>query len=194
MALRAPCLLIVLPLVAMGCARTSGVPPIWISQNGGLLEGEAQRRPSALMTHLAREEVPAGLNVHVLSSTELAAYSWPDGSVFVTAALVDQLDDAELSAALAHELGHLLSDGRVASPVGLIGDTRDTRSHDKEERADAIGVELLKRRRVPEQAMISMLEKIVAGEAPGSPCRRALARRIERLRRATASARGSTTD
>jgi Zn-dependent protease with chaperone function len=177
-------LLTFLALVTVGCARTpSGVPSSWINQQGGVLAGDIGRRPQALLTQLTAGHATVRLHLHVLSSSELAAYSWPDGSVFVTAALVDRLDDAELSAALAHEVGHLLDHPGAQSPAGLSGQPRGAGSRDKEGRADAIGLNLLRRQHLPEAAMISMLEKVAAAEPPASPCRRALLRRIEALGR-----------
>ena len=73
--------------------------------------------------------------------TVVGAWAWPDGRVRVSRALVDLLDDSELQAALAHELGHLLDRGDLPSlPAALLGDNR---VEDPELRADQIGCRLL---------------------------------------------------
>jgi Zn-dependent protease with chaperone function len=181
------------PLLFVGCARAPAGPSRgWISRQGGLLDGEASWRPQALLAQLATTDLPVGLSVHVLASRELAAYSWPDGSLFVTSGLLARLDDAELCAALSHEIGHLLADrkGGAPPPAGLSGSLSD----EKEQRADAIGVALLKRQQLPEEAMISMLKKVAAGESPGSPCQRAMTRRINQLQCNSASSTGLHTE
>jgi predicted Zn-dependent protease len=89
-----------------------------------------------------------------------------------------------VSAALAHELGHLLADGHLRSVVGLNGGELDCES-----RADAIGLRLLVAAHLGPEAMASMLEKV--GAAPGmSPAsQKSLGHRIEILRGLLASQR-----
>jgi len=82
----------------------------------------------------------------------LGAWAWPDGRIEVSRALVDRLDEEELAAALAHELGHLLDGGHL--PVGTAGlddgpplGLRGAAGADEAEaRADRIGCALLARR------------------------------------------------
>jgi Zn-dependent protease with chaperone function len=95
----------------------------------------------------------------------LGAWAWPDGRIVVSQALVDRLDDDELAAALAHEIGHLLDGGHLATvPLALRGDTRDG---DLELRADRTGCELLASRGRPLEAMSRMLAKVAAGHGDG---------------------------
>ena len=51
----------------------------------------------------------------------VTAYGWRGGNLFLTRGLVDVMDDDELAAAVAHELGHLLGDGHVHSMTSLRG-------------------------------------------------------------------------
>jgi hypothetical protein len=91
----------------------------------------------------------------------LGAWAWPDGRVQVSRVLVDRLDDDELAAALAHELGHLLDGGNLSSaPLALSGSPR---VGDLEDRADRIGCCLLERRGVPCEAMARMLTAVATG-------------------------------
>jgi hypothetical protein len=97
----------------------------------------------------------------------LGAWAWPDGRVEVSRALVDRLDDEELAAALAHELGHLLDGGHLPgaglardAPLGLRGDRG---ADDIEARADRIGCTLLAHRGVACTAMARMLADVAAG-------------------------------
>jgi Zn-dependent protease with chaperone function len=102
------------------------------------------------------------------------AWAWPDGRVQVSRALVDGLDDDELSAALAHELGHLLDRGHLPrGPRALRGAPG---SDDLESRADRLGCDLLARGGVPPDAMARMLFKVAAAlGGDGDVARRAAA-------------------
>jgi Zn-dependent protease with chaperone function len=95
----------------------------------------------------------------------------------VTRGLVDLLDQRELAAAIAHEVGHLLDGGHVHTVVSLGGCT----DPDVEIRADAIGVRLLEQQETGRDAMISMLEKVCASSAAPQACRPGIRRRIEAL-------------
>ena len=87
-------------------------------------------------------------------------WAWPDGRVRVSRALVDLLDDDELAAVLAHELGHLLDRGDLpAPPAALLGGAG---GDDPELRADRIGCRLLADRGTNTDAMARMLTKVAA--------------------------------
>jgi hypothetical protein len=87
----------------------------------------------------------------------VGAWAWPDGRIEVSGALVDRLDDEELAAALAHELGHLLDDGHLPGRHALDGGAGDA-----ERRADRLGCGLLRRHAIPGAAMPRMLAKVAA--------------------------------
>jgi predicted Zn-dependent protease len=90
----------------------------------------------------------------------VGAWAWPDGRVRVSRALVDLLDDDELAAALAHELGHLLDRGDLpAPPAALLGGAE---GDDPEIRADRIGCRLLAAGGLAPDAMTRMLTKVAA--------------------------------
>ena len=94
----------------------------------------------------------------VLPRKTVGAWAWPDGRVRVSRALVDLLDDDELAAALAHELGHLLDRGDLPSPpAALLGGAG---GDDPELRADQIGCRLLAARGTAPDAMARMLAKV----------------------------------
>jgi Zn-dependent protease with chaperone function len=144
----------------LGCAAQ---PPraAWTHRHGGLLHGERHER----LLRVA-ERVTADLSLscrfHILNTSQLCAYAWPDRAVYVSRGLIDALDDEELAAAIAHELGHLLDGGHVAPPAGLRGDRFS--GDDPEMRADAIAAVLLNRVGVPPDAVARMLEKVAASE------------------------------
>lgn len=171
----------VLPFLLVGCGAAPHPPAEWVRQQGGLVCDARQRRAEVLLARLADRTIDARLRVYVLSSDDLSAHSWADGSVYLSRGLVDRLSDDEVLAAMAHELGHLLGDGHVRSAVSLRGCAGGESCLDEEERADAIGLDLLRARGVPGQAMATMLDKVALVEDPASPCRRALVRRINVL-------------
>ena len=132
--------------------------------------------------HIAQGLVRGILNkpvtVHVLASREVTAYSFPSGDIFLTAAYIDRANDGEVAAAIAHELGHLLSNGRVTGPVALREKNQDPNA---EARADAVGCEILRLRGIPDSAMINALE-LVASHDDSQRANDDLLRRIEILK------------
>lgn len=114
------------------------------------------------------EEAVARLSPSPLSDVGLArgpglgAWAWADGRIRVTAALVDLLDDDELAAVLAHEVGHLRESGAFPrGPAGIRGEVAD---RDREIVADTTGCALLAARGVPPAAMVRMLVRFSATE------------------------------
>ena len=90
--------------------------------------------------------VAEGVAWQVSPRKGLGARAWPDGRIEVSRALIDRLDDEELAAVLAHELGHLLDGGHLPvstaglddlPPLGLRGAAG---SDEAEPRADRIRV------------------------------------------------------
>jgi hypothetical protein len=125
------------------------------------------------------ERVAPSLGVSVLDSDDTGAFCWRSGAVFVTRGLVDILDDDELSAAVAHEVGHLLVEGRT--PIAAALDGCRFHAMDAESAADFAGRELLRRSAVPDAALPRLLNKLAAQPATNSACRECLARRAARL-------------
>ena len=169
--------------MAAGCASAPPNSPAnrmgWIAEHGGPVSGPLQARADAALARLTPVlGTPSNVRVHVLGSDSIGAFSWPDGNLFVHRRLVQVLSDEELSAAFAHELGHLLNDGHLHGVESLRGCSR---SLDNEARADARGVEVLRSSGIDPAIMGSMLSK-VRDLLPDEPeCRRALSRRIDLL-------------
>ena len=150
----------------------------WVQSRGGLVQDDRLARAEAALEMLG-QPADRAISVRVLDSDVVCAYGWPNGQLFVTRALVDLLDEPELAAALAHEMGHLLNDGRMHSVVSLRGCDA---SMDIEAGADATGTQLLAGRNLSRDVMIQMLEKVGSSPSINSDCRRALVRRIQLLR------------
>lgn len=114
-----------------------------------------------------------GIEVALSARREPGAWSRPRGPIEVSRALVDLVDDDELAAAIAHELGHLHADGTWRRPLAsLSGDA----SRDAEMRADELGCRILASRGVPPAASVGLLQKLAASVRGG------LAERIARAR------------
>jgi Zn-dependent protease with chaperone function len=178
-------LLLVVAYAAVGCAQQERRSPsrCWVACNGGR---------SADVSLAARvERVCACLRpsrhvkTYVLASPQPAAYSWRNGDLFVTEGLLQLLDDDELAAALAHEIGHLQRPVRTAEVVGLQGKEDGLRV---EVDADRIGVRLLRRIGIAPATMAAMLDKVKEAAILDENYRNDLSVRIERLRRLSGKA------
>lgn len=102
------------------------------------------------------------VSVSLVDRKGLGAWAWRDGRIRVTPGLVDLLDDDELAAAVAHELGHLLGGGHVGpAPSSLTGPGGEP----GEQQADAIGCGLLAASGRSPQALRRMLQRL--GQAMG---------------------------
>jgi Zn-dependent protease with chaperone function len=168
---------------SVGCATRTTTVDNWVTTQGGLsTDSDRQTRVNRVASPMASACRGNPVRVRVLSNDAIAAYGWRGGSVFVTRGLVDLLDDEELAAAVAHELGHLLDDGgKVTTVTGLSGHD-GTAALDVESRADRIGVDLLTRHNIAPEAMTRMLTKVRRAAAIPADGREALGRRIELLR------------
>jgi Zn-dependent protease with chaperone function len=170
-----------------GCADASRSREAWVQQEGGLVAGDAQARVERVARPLSATCGGLQVMIRVLDSTTPCAYGWPDGSIFVTRGLLDLLNDEELAAAVAHELGHLLEDGHLHGPMSLQGDCGKL---DDEERADRRGCELLEAAGLPPHAMARSLRKVARAPGAASPrARQALEQRASRLPHAAPSER-----
>ena len=160
-----------------GCGTaTESQRSSWVRKHGGLADDRWQGRIGVGGAQLVADSIDSPVAVRVLASDAVCAYSWPDGQVFVTRGLVEVLNEDELAAAVAHEVGHLL-DGEHAVPVVSLQGVRG--STDSEERADAMGVQLLERQGIGPAAMSMMLTKVL-GSCSDRARREALGRRIRR--------------
>ena len=151
----------------------------WVAGRGALVEGEAKLRAESILRSLHPCLQSTSLRVHVLDSRDVGAFAWPQGDIVVTRALLALLDDEELSAALAHEVGHLLADGHLASAAALIGKPSQ---HESEAAADEMGLRLLVDGGGQGSAMVRMLAKVQAAQTPGGVASRAMARRLALLK------------
>jgi Zn-dependent protease with chaperone function len=110
-----------------------------------------------------------------------AAWSWADGTVCVSRGFVERTSDDELSAVVAHELGHLCMarDGISASTrFGFRGEGSISVEH----QADVIGVRLLKAGGLSSAALIRALRVVRDGPQTTPAVRDALNLRINLLR------------
>ena len=170
-------LLIVAGLLT-GCASAPADLDAWALRQGGCITNPADPRVvrvSQIGASLAAQTVGCPLRFHMLQNSSITAYTWPAGDVFVTAALVDHATDDEIAAAMAHELGHLLGDGHIATVVSLQGNPGPL---DVEQRADLLGCQLLLATGRSPQAMIQTLAKVGAANPS---CRPEIAQRIAAL-------------
>jgi predicted Zn-dependent protease len=141
--------LLALVAAGAGCRGPSPRPSVEVAPDGGRSD-RVVRAGAALLPD-------GGVRWRVTARTGVGAWAWPDGRIEVSRALVDRLDDQELAAALAHELGHLLDGGHLPGHHALDGG-----SGDAERRADRLGCRLLLRHGIPASAMPRMLAKVAA--------------------------------
>jgi Zn-dependent protease with chaperone function len=164
--------LVSLALSGIGCASGSSEAN-WVKMQGGVLIDPRQQKAEDSLALLGA--YGRGLHVQVLNNETIGANSWRDGSIFVTRALVDLLDQQELAAVMAHEMGHLLNDGHLQGAASLRGCCVNP---DAEVRADATGVELMRIQGINPEVMATMLKKVKGAIATSSPCQQGLATRI----------------
>src|SRR5882724_8038825 len=164
-----------------GCAAGES-RSIWIRQHGGVAADPQQQRALRIAKPLLSPYSTdhSALTLQVLDTDSLGAFGWRDGEIYITRGLADYLDDQELAAVVAHELGHLLDHGHVHAVAGLQGCKEDL---DAETRADLIGMELLRRQGIPSDALPHMLERIMTSDQWPPECRNLLRHRLEILSR-----------
>jgi Zn-dependent protease with chaperone function len=129
----------------------------WALREGGLASQSSQARAQAALNALQHHSQSAG--VYVLESPKIAAYAWPDGSIFLTSALLEMLEFQEISAVIAHELGHLSRSRATRDASALLGATQPG---DDESRADEFACDLLRHSRLAPQTLAAALRKVQA--------------------------------
>ena len=136
-----------------GSAAASAAPPEWVHHHGGILQGaELHRAEQAANRFVGVINNP--VRVQVLASDQPAAWSWPDGQIFLTAGLIRALDDDQIVAVIGHELGHLLRSGQASTTEALLGIKPDS---DAESSADETCLRLLDRTATPRSSLRTAL-------------------------------------
>jgi hypothetical protein len=115
--------------------------------------------------------------VRVMDSPTCAAYSWADGTICLTTGLIRLLDDDEIGAVIAHELGHL---GHAESGDWTRFALGGTRTED-EQRADAVGIILLRTSGIVPTSLAHALAKVRDAPLAEPGLRQAMTNRISRL-------------
>jgi len=179
-------------MLAAGCSSTGPRPPgpsaaeraRWVAGMGGVERCAAREAALATMcaSLLATTQTdPASLRLRVLRAGPAGAYAFPPNAVYVTARAFERWPEDELTAAVAHELGHLLDQPWASdSPAGLIADA--TPGHlATEMRADRIGRRLLRDAGQDPTALSRLLSRLVADAHTRADTRAHLSRRIAAL-------------
>ena len=114
-----------------GCAcgsRTSGTCEAegrWLARHGGLIHDTQQARAQRLCNRMCRGWINTPIHIRIVDTRQLGAWSWSNGDVYLTLGLAEHLNDDEMAAAIAHELGHLINSKVVQCPYGL-GNAHET--------------------------------------------------------------------
>jgi predicted Zn-dependent protease len=125
----------------------------------------------------ARLGLPATVHLYVLNSDYAGAWSWGDGSVFVSKPLVRLATQEELAAAIAHEMGHFAV-ARSGNPSAIAG--RDS-NFEIEAGADAAGMKILEQHGIARSTMKSLLRKLRGSCMVGDSVKPMLDQRLARL-------------
>jgi hypothetical protein len=118
-------------------------------------------------------------NVYVSPSIIPTAFSWNDGTIYLSSGLLRILDDDEVTAAVAHELGHLvLGAGALAGQAHALNGSHE----DAEQAADAVAIDILRRSGVPPASLGRVLAIVRDAPQTRAELRAAITRRIDLLR------------
>jgi len=140
----------------------------------------AQAAAEATVAKLTAGMNAVAVKVRVSRSGRVGAFSWPDGRVELTSGLVERLNEDEIAAAIAHELGHVLEGQPGGATSALSG--RSGSPDDVEARADRFATRLLARAGYDPSAMSRTLTKVMNTPGMAPACRARLAGRIALLR------------
>jgi predicted Zn-dependent protease len=117
-----PAVLLALPLLLAGCTPTTSQPQTTPNAQGDSLPDDVEKlvgpvyRSTQLQVMVnrvgqrlvSRSAVPGSYRFYVLDQPEANAHALPSGYVFITRGLLALMnDEAELAAAMGHELGHI---------------------------------------------------------------------------------------
>jgi len=165
--------------VCPGCqsdASHSRVWEEWALRQGGFASQSYQERAQAALNALHHNS--ENVRAFVLESRNVGAYAWPDGSIFLTSALVEMLESQEIAAVVAHELGHLYDPLISGNASTLLGKAQHL---DEESRADEFACDLLRRSGFAPHALASTLQKVQAAAGLSDQQRQSLLDRAARL-------------
>ena len=186
-------------LLCAGCAQTTALAPhaaplsnanaaplndphaAWSLHQGGLLTGPESAAAQSALDRVGSQLTGPPLRAFVLRSSEPVAYSFPDGSIYLSAALVHALSPDQLAAVVAHELGHLLHDKLLTSPAALRGDTPAGANADIETAADMLARQILIAHHIPSASLADALT-IIADRSRNTPWEPALRARAAHQR------------
>jgi len=167
--------------MCLGCqseASRTTVWEKWALREGGFASQSAHQRAQAALNALQYSSQNA--RVYVLESPSDAAYAWPDGSIFLTSALLEILEPQEIAAVIAHELGHLSDRPTPSQASALFGKSQHL---DDESRADEFACDLLQRSGLAPRALASALRKVQLAPGISDQQRQALLERVNRIAR-----------
>jgi hypothetical protein len=146
---------------AQGCAMNGQARLAWERDRGGLATAPCDGRPARALARVAPERCSLRLTIGVLQNEAPEAHSFKDGAIYVSTGLLAQLTDDELAAVVAHELGHLMIDGLLATePAALAGHAATLAAEDEELHADLLARQVLDCRGIPPAALTIALAKV----------------------------------
>ena len=171
----------VLSLCGLGCAAGNNGGGLGLARAPGAQASEraiAANRATAALQRLGNAyQGPAC--VRVSDSEKPAAFSWSDGTICLTKGLIRLLDDDEISAVLAHELGHLAHADSADQTRFSLGGTRT----EDEQRADAVGIMLLRASGIAPTSLARALAKVRDARQTEPELKEAITARIALLPR-----------
>lgn len=165
--------------MCLGCQSQASHTTVWEKwalREGGFASQSAHERAQAALNVLQYSSQNA--RVYVLESPGAAAYAWPDGSIFLTSALLDILEPQEIAAVIAHELGHLCDRPRPSHASALLGKAQRL---DDESRADEFACDLLQSSGLAPLALASALRKVQLAPGISDQQRQSLLDRVSRI-------------
>ncbi len=157
----------------------------WVQQQGGQIASHQQARATALCNALCHGWISHKVRVRIINSARLAAWSWPDADIYISRGLAMHLNNGELSAAIAHEMGHLINSGAVQCPyaLGHAGEKLNIESG-----ADLTGARVLAAHGISPQNLLAVLN-LLRRRTTSASLKTALTQRIYILSSAIASGR-----
>ena len=151
----------------------------WINSVGGVTDDAAcQERADAILHRLVAPWEPPGepVRLAIIDDDRVRAYAWPPCYVLVSRGMMNKMQETEIAAAIAHELGHLIDDRHLDPPAALVGGGH---SPNQEHRADAIGLKLMARAQYNAEGMTSLLDYLLQDETLSVQTRGRIERRLE---------------